>query len=784
MYRRALPDDEKVSGATSKQFRQWLHFKSLERGFHASNYFKYPKPGASYAAVGGNPPEIPANLEGWAPDLHVLPRMLWKQERPDARLFLEGQPGISAGIVDASDLKNATSWRVLSGQTPSDPADAKIEADRTPESEISRNQLIWSNLAASTSLTGKPPAVFDYVLEQTLGFANRSYTPDLERMDGDISATILAGNPNPKPGAPEVATTSVRQPADPVSDLKEIWNSQRQAAKLSTVATSSPTFPGASTPKPSLLQAADTTAPGSPLENRLVEEFYQRRKILTRSTYPWLTWNDRPFVSADEIMQVPASSSSLMLRDYSLINNFTPNPYDGNKQIGGTDKTVQQQIAAQHAPFGHLLNFFATSANPAVTPPAGSPAAPTGAPNFQRIMDYVEVPSRYVGTETLLSPEVFNDVPVSAMYPSEPVGTDISGPSDPRYNFQPPFNTVSRERDPGRVNLNTVTGRRSPPPAVGAPPHIWSEVYDGIMHRYGDGNLLDSTTGNLLQLSHLGPAWRDVELSRRGYAQIDAGNTIVDKPPGTTPDTFAFGLNKDFPSIFSNPFRSADAGDLVPLLQLQQYGVDATLMRVHPYGRGPDGISGPATPAAFDDIRDMGFGDDVLSTRLTSTGSSPNAAIPGDEFDKRDLIPLFSEVRSDAAIDALRNPGMMYQPMTRLGNLVTTRSNVYAIWVTVGYFEVEKAPDWNDPNATTKLAVRQRFGGTANDGDDATIRARALYDRVYPEGYMLGQEVGSDTGNTKRQRAFYIIDRTEPVGFKPGEDLNVERMIRVRRRIE
>ena len=84
----------------------------------------------------------------------------------------------------------------------------------------------------------------------------------------------------------------------------------------------------------------------------------------------------------------------------------------------------------------------------------------------------------------------------------------------------------------------------------------------------------------------------------------------------------------------------------------------------------------------------------------------------------------------------------------------------------------------------TENNVQQRFGGDGTVGSDATVRARALYDRVYPEGYMLGQEVGSDTGNTKRQRAFYIIDRTEPVGFKPGEDLNVERMIRVRRRIE
>ncbi len=127
-----------------------------------------------------------------------------------------------------------------------------------------------------------------------------------------------------------------------------------------------------------------------------------------------------------------------------------------------------------------------------------------------------------------------------------------------------------------------------------------------------------------------------------------------------------------------------------------------------------------------------------------------------------------------AFADTDRNPYMMYQPMSRLGNLVTNRSGVFAVWITVGYFEVEPAPkadptlaDWGNQ------ALKDRCGGDIS-----------LYNRIYPDGYMLGRELGSDTGDVKRPRGFYIIDRTEEVGFKPGEDLNVEKLIRLRRRIE
>ncbi len=57
-------------------------------------------------------------------------------------------------------------------------------------------------------------------------------------------------------------------------------------------------------------------------------------------------------------------------------------------------------------------------------------------------------------------------------------------------------------------------------------------------------------------------------------------------------------------------------------------------------------------------------------------------------------------------------------------------------------------------------------------------------DPAHPDGYQLGPEMGSDTGKTKRHRAFYLIDRSIPAAYKPGQDLNVDRTVLLRRHIE
>jgi hypothetical protein len=57
-------------------------------------------------------------------------------------------------------------------------------------------------------------------------------------------------------------------------------------------------------------------------------------------------------------------------------------------------------------------------------------------------------------------------------------------------------------------------------------------------------------------------------------------------------------------------------------------------------------------------------------------------------------------------------------------------------------------------------------------------------DAFHWDGHRLGQELGRDTGEVTRHRAFYLIDRSRPVAFLPGEDGNVDLCVLVRRYIE
>jgi hypothetical protein len=324
-----------------------------------------------------------------------------------------------------------------------------------------------------------------------------------------------------------------------------------------------------------------------------------------RLPFPWLTWNDRPYANHFELMLVPASSPSRLGLEFTT--ETRQDPYRGN--------TVDNL----RAPFEHLLNFFHSS------------RTPRESPNLCQLFDMVEVPSRFVGTEQWYNPMFFARQ-----------ANEFNTLNRPIFTFRPPFNKLSRFRDPGRVNINTINDIR-----------VWQAIAHGFPRESS-------------------PAfWDNLVRSRRGYNLGEEGR---------------------FPTEIANPFRSSLGADLqFELVGLDKPAVEATLLRSDP----------------------------------------DNADVPLFEYDSR-------QVHDDTG----RNPYFRYQFLRRLANVVTNHSNVFAVWITVGYFEVD------------------------------------------PQTGQLGQELNSDTGDVKRHRSFYIIDRSIPVAFEPGENHNVDRAVLLRRFIE
>lgn len=85
--------------------------------------------------------------------------------------------------------------------------------------------------------------------------------------------------------------------------------------------------------------------------------------------------------------------------------------------------------------------------------------------------------------------------------------------------------------------------------------------------------------------------------------------------------------------------------------------------------------------------------------------------------------------------DRNRNAFMRYQTLMRTSNLVSDNSQVFLVRLTLGLFEVD--------------------ADTLN----------------------LGREYNEDIGQQERYEAMFIIDRSRPVGFVPGRDLNVKDVV-------
>ncbi|MEQ1828974.1 MAG: hypothetical protein ABL921_23630, partial [Pirellula sp.] len=214
---------------------------------------------------------------------------------------------------------------------------------------------------------------------------------------------------------------------------------------------------------------------------------------------------------------------------------------------------------------------------------------------------------------------------------------------------------------------------------------------------------------------------RNVETS-----QIAAAFQLSRQGYSTVPANTFFGavthpaMHPDYPTRFVGAYRPAMSSNIAPQL---------------------------ASPAATERMRGR-YG--VESTLLRAAAEGTNNLLPPalqSSPTNRDM--LFVATRGGVSTPATPTladeheslqPFLRMQRAMRLPNIATNQSNVFAVWVTVSLFE---------------------------------------YDPV--TGF--GNEYVGDTGLPQRERQFFIIDRTIPVGFKPGETLNSDRTILLQRTI-
>ena len=105
--------------------------------------------------------------------------------------------------------------------------------------------------------------------------------------------------------------------------------------------------------------------------------------------------------------------------------------------------------------------------------------------------------------------------------------------------------------------------------------------------------------------------------------------------------------------------------------------------------------------------------------------------------------------------DRRRHPFWQTEMLQKVMNNMTVRTHQYAVWVTIGFFEVVQEGKGQDALLDPNLAVDQ-----------------------------LGPEVGKAAGKSVRYKAFFIIDRTNAVGFDPNNPSDFRPLVTYRKRIE
>ncbi len=130
-----------------------------------------------------------------------------------------------------------------------------------------------------------------------------------------------------------------------------------------------------------------------------------------------------------------------------------------------------------------------------------------------------------------------------------------------------------------------------------------------------------------------------------------------------------------------------------------------------------------------------------------SNGTAPTAAVG---------TPYYGGQTAGSETDDRQHPYWRTELMQKAMNLTTVRTHQYAVWITVGFFEVKRRGDI---------------------GMMAQGQPQLAFD-------IMGAEVGAQNGQATRFRGFFIVDRLQITGFNPADIGGFRKAVVYRKMIE
>jgi hypothetical protein len=167
-------------------------------------------------------------------------------------------------------------------------------------------------------------------------------------------------------------------------------------------------------------------------------------------------------------------------------------------------------------------------------------------------------------------------------------------------------------------------------------------------------------------------------------------------------------------------------------------------------------VTGPTTPIAF-----TGIGTGATSYSFPnlywSVWSGNTFAAPvqpaTQSLGASNAPPIPPAAASQA--DNRQHPVWRSEQLQRVVNLTTVRTHQYAVWITIGFFQVKRQGD---------------IGMLATD-------PRLAFD-------ILGSEIGALSGKVVRYRSFFLVNRLNLTGFNPGSPGLFRAAVTYRQRIQ